>query len=283
MALISLLSAKASPGVSTSVAALATLWPAPVLVVDADPAGGDLLSGWTGRWWVSGQLRSDSNVVSFATTTRHLDAVPAEALVGHVQEVPELEHVRLLAGVNRRRQTEAIGTEGWQRLANAARDLANGEADVLVDLGRWEPGLPWPLLQASDLVLLGLRPTLRHLRTALPVVETLRRDLPDQPTKAAVLASTRPQTENLSEALELPVALQLPEDRDSAFLLSDGLTPPPARVPRTRALFTAARHAALHLREHEIPRPPQPQSTSDGCEGGVHPLQHEAVRREWSA
>lgn len=284
MSVISVLSAKSSPGVSTSVAALATFWPGPVLVIDADPAGGDLLSGWNGRWWVSGELRSDANVVSFATTTRHLDAVPAEALVGHVQQVPELEHVRLLAGVSRRAQAEAIGDQGWRRVAHAARDLANGEADVLVDLGRWEPALPWPLLHASDLVLLGLRPTLRHLRTAMPVLETLQRELPQQPTKAAVLASTRPRTENLSDVLELPVALQLPEDRDSAFLLSDGLTPPPARVPRTRPLFAAARHAARHLREHETPHTSGQLSTSTpDSPRGTQPLTHGSDRQERSA
>lgn len=269
MSLMTVLSAKSSPGVSTSVAALATLWPAPVLVIDADPAGGDLLSGWTGRWWVSGQLRSDANVVSFATTTRHLDAVPAEALVGHVQQVPELEHVRLLAGVSRRTQAEAIGVEGWQRLANAARDLATGQADVLVDLGRWEPATPWPLLHASDLILLGLRPTLRHLRTAMPVIETLQRELPNQPVKAAVLASTRQRADNLSQALDLPVAMQLPDDRDSAFLLSDGLSPPPARVPRTRPLFAAARTAALRLRNHELPRAPAGQPALNRTHGAT--------------
>jgi hypothetical protein len=249
------------------------------LVIDADPAGGDLLSGWTGRWWVSGQLRSDANVVSFATTTRHLDAVPAEALVGHVQQVPELEHVRLLAGVSRRTQSEAIGVEGWQRLAHAVRDLANGQVDVLVDLGRWEPATPWPLLQASDLVLLGLRPTLRHLRTAMPVLETLHRQLPDQPVKAAALASTHQRADNLSQALELPVAVQLPEDRDSAFLLSDGLSPPPARVPRTRPLFAAARNAALQLRNHEVPRAPAGQPAL----GSTHGATTDSDRQEYSA
>lgn len=262
MSVIGVLSAKSSPGVSTAVAALATLWPRPVLVVDADPAGGDLLAGWTGRWWVSGQLRSDANVVSFATTTRHLDAVPAEALVGHVQQVPDLDHVRLLAGVNRRAQTEAIAPDGWQRLAYAARDVGDGEADVLIDLGRWEPHTPWPLLQVCDLVLLGLRPTLRHLRTAMPVVATLQHDLPSHRIAAAVLASTPSRAGNLGRALDLPVAAQLPDDPDSARLLSDGLTTSPVRTPRSRPLFAAARTAARHLHDHEAPRAAGPSENS---------------------
>lgn len=250
MTVISVLSAKSSPGVSTTVAALATLWPTRVLVVDADPAGGDLLPGWTGRWWVSGELRSDSNVVSFATTTRHVDAVPAEALVGHVQKVPDLDHVQLLTGVTRRAQAEAIGTEGWQRLAHAVRDVSDGHADVLLDLGRWEPSTPWPLLHESDLVLLGLRPTLRHVRTATPIATTLREQLPAARVAAAVITGTPRQVSNLGHALKLPVDVQLPDDPDGARVFSDGLTPAPARTPRQRPLLTSARHAARDLHHH---------------------------------
>ena len=43
--LISFLSAKGSPGVTTTVLALASRWPAPAVVVEADPMGGDMLAG----------------------------------------------------------------------------------------------------------------------------------------------------------------------------------------------------------------------------------------------
>lgn len=278
MTVISVLSAKSAPGVSTCVAALATLWPGPVLVIDADPSGGDLLSGWTGRWWVSGELRSDANVVSFASTTRHLDAVPAEALVGHVQQVPDLDHVQLLAGLTRRAQAEAIGPEGWQRLAYAARDVADGEADVLVDLGRWEPATPWPLLHASDLVLLGLRPTLRHLRTAMPVVDTLGQNLSRERLAAAVLANSSGRAENLGRALELPIAAQLPDDPDSARQFSDGLTAAPARIPRSRPLLAAACTAAQRLHDRAVPQPSASQAAANGSHRGA-PASHDGEER----
>ena len=41
--LISLASAKGAPGTTTSAHVLAAVWPAPVLLADADPAGSDLL------------------------------------------------------------------------------------------------------------------------------------------------------------------------------------------------------------------------------------------------
>ena len=40
-------SAKGSPGVSTAAAAIAAAWPAPVVLADVDPAGGDVM--WRNR------------------------------------------------------------------------------------------------------------------------------------------------------------------------------------------------------------------------------------------
>ena len=41
--LISLASAKGAPGTTTSAHVLAAVWPAPVILADADPFGSDLL------------------------------------------------------------------------------------------------------------------------------------------------------------------------------------------------------------------------------------------------
>ena len=46
MAVIALSSAKGSPGVSTNALALALVWPRPVLLIECDPAGGDILAGY---------------------------------------------------------------------------------------------------------------------------------------------------------------------------------------------------------------------------------------------
>lgn len=43
--LITFLSAKGSPGVTTAVLALATQWPRTAIAVDLDPQGGDVLAG----------------------------------------------------------------------------------------------------------------------------------------------------------------------------------------------------------------------------------------------
>lgn len=251
MSVIAMMSAKASPGVSTSVAALATQWPGPVLVVDADPQGGDLLAGWAGPWWVDASLTSERSVVSFATATRHLDAVPAASLAGHVQPVPELPQVRLLTGVRDRSQADAVGTTGWRRLAYAIRDVSDdGEPDVLIDLGRHHPeATPWALAEEADVVLLALRPTLRHLRASLPLAEALTGRLPAGQLGAAVLASDADKASSISQTLELPLRMRLPDDAGTARYFSDGLL---EKRPRQQPLLGAARQAAhqLHLAHH---------------------------------
>ena len=246
MSVIAMLSAKASPGVSTTVAALATQWPGPVLVADADPQGGDLLAGWAGPWWVDGSLTAQRSVVSFATATRHLDAVPAASLAGHVQPVPELPQVRLLTGVRDRAQADALDTAGWRRLAYAIRDVSDdGEPDVLIDLGRHSESTPWALAEEADLVLLALRPTLRHLRASLPLAEILTGHLPAGQLGAAVLASDADNASSISQTLELPLRMRLPDDAGTARFFSDGLLEHTRRQP----LLGAARHTAhqLHL------------------------------------
>ncbi|MGW5789230.1 hypothetical protein ACWEV3_01365 [Saccharopolyspora sp. NPDC003752] len=254
MAVITMLSAKGSPGVTTAVAALATVWPGPGLVVDADPDGGDLLPGWAGQWWVDGRLTAERGVVSFAASTRHLTSVPAEGLVGHVQEIPDSGHLRLLSGVTSRAQAGAIGEDGWRRLAGAVRDVTteNGP-DVLVDAGRWVPETPWPLITEADLVLVGVRPSLRHVSATHPLLTVLRELVPLHRLGAAVSATTSREADSVARALGIPVGLELPDDPAAARALSDGFTQ--YREPRPSGLLRTSRTAArrLHLRLNPPP------------------------------
>ncbi len=263
MAVITMLSAKCSPGVTTAVAALATVWPHHLLVVDADPGGGDLLSGWVGQWWVDGRLTTSRGVVSFAAATRHLDAVPSEGLAGHVQEVPGHDHLRLLAGVTNRAQAGAIGEDGWRRLASAARDLtAHDRPDVLIDAGRWVPETPWALVTEADLVLVGVRPSLRHVSAALPLITALRELVPITRLGAAVSATTSREADGVARALGIPVGLELPDDPAAARVLSDGCAH--SLKPRHCALLRTSRMAARRLHVRLTPPPPPNTTVTNG-------------------
>jgi MinD-like ATPase involved in chromosome partitioning or flagellar assembly len=80
--LIAICSLKSSPGVTTLTVALGARWPGsetPV-VVEADPAGGDLLTRF--------RLNPDLTVVGLAASTRVRGAVDLEELARHVQFLP---------------------------------------------------------------------------------------------------------------------------------------------------------------------------------------------------
>ncbi|MBK0870210.1 hypothetical protein INP57_25700 [Saccharopolyspora sp. HNM0986] len=248
MAITAVISALGAPGVSTTVAALATAWPGPLLAADADPVRGALVPGWLSRWWVDGRLTTETGVVTFAASTRRMTTVPAEGLAGHVHAVPHARHIRVLPGVLHAEQAIAIGSDGWSRLASALRDVTKSGPDVLVDAGRWCPQTPWPLLNAADRVLLAVRPSLRSCSGSTD----LARYLTDryQRVELAVLAADSRQAADTAQALGVPVGFSLPEDAPSARVFSDGAEQPKHlhRRPLWKAIRSTAR--GLHRQAH---------------------------------
>jgi len=244
-----MISALGAPGVSTTVAALATAWPGPVLAVDADPVRGALVPGWLSRWWVSGRISTETGVVTVAAATRGLEAVPAEALAGHAQEVPHARHVRVLPGLLHREQSVAIGTDGWTRLASALRDVTRCGPDVLIDAGRRDPRTAWPLLAEADRILLAVRPHLRSCSGATDLARSLHARY-GQRVALAVLACESRAASEAAATLDLPVAVTMPADPLAAQVFSDGLRGP--RHLQRRPLWTAARRTAraLHRQAH---------------------------------
>src|SRR5271170_6764721 len=92
--LLSITSGKAAPGATTSTWALALAWPRPVLVVDADPAGGDMASGL-----LLGRTSLAGGVLSWSAAARRLSAVESAALVAsHVTALPEASNVWVMPG-----------------------------------------------------------------------------------------------------------------------------------------------------------------------------------------
>lgn len=166
MGVIAFLSAKGSPGTTTTALLSAALWPAPVLLVDADTEGGDV-----------------------ALRLRRADGDPVDRSRGLLSLLPlarrEMqpatlpEHAQVLRG-----GTEAIaglsgpgqaGAAGhlWANLADAFGRTA--DRDVLVDCGRVSPqSVHLPLLQRADLVVCVLRPDVSgvvHTRERLAALQ----------------------------------------------------------------------------------------------------------------
>lgn len=182
------MSAKGSPGATTTALLAAALWPTAVLLVDADTEGGDV-----------------------ALRIRREDGAPVDRSRGLLSLLPlarrEMqpttipEHAQVLrggieavAGLSGPGQAGAAGRL-WSNLAEAFGRTA--DRDVLVDCGRVSPqSVHLPLLQCADLVVCVLRPNVSGIVHARERLAALQPSLigPDghRPRVGLVLVAERP-------------------------------------------------------------------------------------------
>lgn len=238
MTVVAVLAGKASPGATTVAAAVTLTWPRPVLLVDADPAGGDVVPGL-----LPGRVSTESGLLSWSVATRHLPALAAAGLIGeHAVALAEAGDAWVLPGLQSSTQAGALTGGGWGRLATAVERCPSVIGrDVLVDVGRLGEASCWPVLAACDVVLLVVRPTARSVQGALSAVRLLRTRLGDLAAVQLVINGHGPYTPaQTCAALEVAVAATLPGDDRAAAALVDGATAPVLRMTRTRLVVQAA-------------------------------------------
>jgi len=232
---VAVLAGKASPGATTVAAALTLTWPRPVLLVDADPAGGDVVPGL-----LPGRVSTESGLLSWSVATRHMPALDAAASIGeHSVALPEAGDAWVMPGLQSGVQAGALSGGGWTRLATAVgRCTSVLGRDVVVDVGRLGEASCWPVIAACDVVLLLVRPTARSIQGALAAVEMLRTRLGDLEAVQLVVNGHGPYTAaQTSDALEVTPADCLPGDDRAAASLVDGATAPVIRMTRTRLVM----------------------------------------------
>ena len=153
MPLIALASVKGSPGVTTTCLALAAAWPSPRrLVIEADPAGGDL-GPWLG-------LPPAPGLTGLAAAARH----------DHSSDLA-WRHAHELAGGLTLVVAPAGAEQAGACLAALAGNagtifaaLAAGPETVIADCGRLDPGSPALAIAAhADMTLLMVRPRVSEL------------------------------------------------------------------------------------------------------------------------
>ena len=130
MGVLALLSAKGSPGTTTTALLLAALWPAPVLLVDADAEGGDVALRL--RREDGAPVDRSRGLLSLLPLARR-ELQPA-VLPEHAQVLRG--GVEVLAGLSGPGQAGAAG-HLWSNLADAFGRTV--DRDVLVDCGRVSP------------------------------------------------------------------------------------------------------------------------------------------------
>ncbi|MGI5146773.1 ParA family protein [Plantactinospora sp. CA-294935] len=236
MAIVALVSAKGSPGVTTTALACTLTWHHRVVLAECDPSGGSVLAGYLGGALAGprgigelavGELRDGNLEEAFWSQLVDLDAPKRERL--------------LLPGVVDPAQAGSV-VPLWQRFADFFTGLAKGRPayDVLVDCGRLQvAGPPWPLLRAADLVLVVTTARLPHLSSAQATIRAIERDFAEHRVPADTLRLLLIGGEHgrgeVGKALRLPVVAQLPDDPRTAEVLSHGGT-----VRANRPLMRAA-------------------------------------------
>ncbi|HEY1485372.1 MAG TPA: ParA family protein [Micromonosporaceae bacterium] len=238
MAVIAVTSAKGSPGVTTTCLAMTLAWPRPVLLVEADPAGGDILAGY-----LRGQLAMDRGLVGASLAARHHRL--AEDFNTHLLDLakPNSPVSRvLLPGLSDPAQAATVAPM-WDVLAAHFTRLAHGDSDsdIIVDCGRLATNYP-PLhvMAVADAVLLVVRATLRSASTATSAIAAARVGLgttADERLGLIVVDSGEYKGSELGKALRAPVVATMPWRPSEAAALSDGV----GRVSGSSALLRAAR------------------------------------------
>lgn len=218
MTVVGLASAKGAPGVTTTAVALTLVWPRPVLLVEADPAGGDLLAGY-----LAGATASGGGLLGLALAARR-GPIDAPGVLERSQPLNADGDRRVLVMPTDRTQARPVA-ESIDKLAAAVTSVAGSDdpavcRDVLVDLGRLGPGTPAAWLAAPTDLLLLLEATLRGASAARSTLTWLREPLPDNCRLAAVLTGHGPYgVAEIGDALEVPVAGVIAHDPRAARVL----------------------------------------------------------------
>jgi MinD-like ATPase involved in chromosome partitioning or flagellar assembly len=226
MAIISLLSAKGSPGATTVTVGVSMAWPGALpgraaLCVDADPVGGDTAGGV-----LRGTLPTTAGMLPLATSrgVRPIDAIDAASV--HLRADGA---TRLLAGVPDAARAAALGL-AWDTVTQARDELAGSDTDVLVDAGRVDLSRPLgPWLLDSVLAVLIVRPTLpavaaaRRLAADWAAAGTPSSGIPMGLVVVDAPSSYRPR--EIAEAVGIDLVAVIPFDPSSARVHSEGAAP----------------------------------------------------------
>lgn len=241
MALISVMSAKGAPGTTTTALLLANLWPAPSLVVDADPLGGDIALRLAGE---RGPLNPNQGLMSLLPAARR-GLVP-EMVPGHAQTA--LGGQQVMPGLPGPEQAVAVAPL-WPELATAFGRVPS--ADVFADVGQVNARSPHlAMLERADAVICVFRPTawsVVHIRRRLESLQDMLRDrvsvvgivcVAGQDRSADARAALDGATSGLGWVTDLGVVA---EDRKAVVMYEGGVVYRPERSLLARSGSTVAR------------------------------------------
>lgn len=252
MAVLVFGSAKGSPGVTTTVLALAAIWPQDrePFVFEGDPSGGDIVARLASLEGDSGGLRDAPSTVQLAAASRR--GLNAIALMEHAQRLPGIGEVRALVSS----PSAFASSTALAELVNAdiTRHLAEMTThDVLLDIGSVQSGSPaLALLRAARWLHVVARPTLEsilHTRELVVAVGGMGVRC------GVVVVGDRPYSPlDVAQASGAPLIGSLPFDPVGAAALA-GEARNPKILGRSRLIRSAAVLAHLLAVEPTSPVP----------------------------
>lgn len=216
MTLTAVIAGKGAPGATTVTLAAAWSSQRPVIVVDADPFGGDVLPGM-----LAGRADNSGGLLQWHVATRRAGALEAAARLASFgvavsSEVP----MTVVAGIQSPSQAGTLAGS-WDRIATALEHVE--DHDVVVDLGRAHDQSAWPIVSAAEKTLLVVQPTTRSVQSALWVAAQLEQRLGDLDPVQLVVNGPGPYTPSeVGEALRFETHETIPTDRKAAAMLTEG-------------------------------------------------------------
>lgn len=209
MALVAFASAR-SPGLTTSMLALALSWPRPVLLAELDPDGGTI-AGWRAA-------NPDPGLKTLAASGRHY--LSPGLVTEHTQSLPSGVTV-LMSPPSPDRCVAAFAALNPVRLGETLRSIA--ERDVLADCGRIDSNSPvLPVVHKADAVIFVTRAALVDIVGLRARLETLELD-PSVRAGIVVVKGGPLTVEDVAAAFTLPVVGTLEWDPRAASALNEGI------------------------------------------------------------
>lgn len=280
MALVTLASAKGSPGVTTAATLAAALWPRESLIVEADPSGADVALRMPG---IEGTpLDSQLGLASLVAAGRK--SLYPELVNQHAQYI--VGGQRVIAGLASPEQAKGIAL--WPELGSLFAQLPG--VDVIADLGRLGVESPQEALldaSAATLLLVDTVPSnVIHLRERLGRLRSRYGRVAGPKLHVAVVAppkrsrAVRECAEALERAeLEVAAVHHLAEDSKGAAFFLGQVAGSPSRTALVRSAQPIVADLAGQLEPFFVSAPtPQSAEEEAAAESG-----EQTTNSDWEA
>jgi MinD-like ATPase involved in chromosome partitioning or flagellar assembly len=267
MSIVAICSAKGAPGVSTLACLLGAVWPSDrrVLLVEADPSGGDLASRFS--------LRQRQGLTSLALVHRREPDSKAR-IEDHLQRLPG--GLEVLLGPASQDSAHALDRE----LEALVPLLGSYDGDVVVDCGRVLSGTraQSAIIECAELILLMTSRDVPGALHARALSKKLSKELTAFQERTFIVATGKKKADptELAEAVGLPLIGVLPWDEVAASVAS-GVPSSPRRFARSPLLAEVrelarraveAMAASTARAERDAPHPTRLHE-AQGHHGGV--------------